>query len=116
QLPHYRHLDHLHLHSFPTRRSSDLSSELPAEPQAYGKIIEGEIALKNKDYKQAIKILTDATDVLDTWLAHFDLGRAYLELRAYPQADSEFERCINRRGEVLSLMVDEEPTYGYFPI
>ena len=95
--------------------AAGLSAELPAEPQAYGKIIEGEIALKNKDYKQAIKILTDATDVLDTWLAHFDLGRAYLELRAYPQADSEFERCINRRGEVLALMVDEEPTYGYFP-
>ena len=96
--------------------AAGLSSELPAEPQAYGKIIEGEIALKSKDPRQAIKILTDATDVLDTWLAHFDLGRAYLELRAFPQADSEFERCIKRRGEVLSLMVDEEPTYGYFPI
>jgi eukaryotic-like serine/threonine-protein kinase len=96
--------------------AAGLSSELPAEPQAYGKIVEGEIALKSGDAKLAIKILTDATGVLDTWLGHFDLGRAYLELRAFPQADSEFDRCIKRRGEALSLLVDEEPTYGYFPI
>jgi serine/threonine protein kinase/tetratricopeptide (TPR) repeat protein len=95
--------------------ASSLSAELPAEPQAFGKIIEGEIALKSGDAKQAVKILTEANGVLDTWLGHFDLGRAYLELKAYPQADSEFDRCIKRRGEALSLLVDEEPTYGYFP-
>ena len=78
-------------------------------------IIEGEIALKAGDARQAVKILTDANAVLDTWLGHFDLGRAYLELKAFPQADSEFERCIKRRGEALSLFVDEEPTYGFFP-
>ena len=93
-----------------------LSAELPAEPHAYGKIIEGEIALKNGDPRQAIKLLTEANGILDTWLSHFDLGRAYLELQAFPQADSEFDRCIKRRGEALSLLVDEEPTYGYFPI
>jgi serine/threonine protein kinase/tetratricopeptide (TPR) repeat protein len=96
--------------------AAGLSSELPAEPQAYGKIVEGEIALKTGDPRQAIKILTDAGGLLDTWLGHFDLGRAYLELGAFPQADSEFDRCITRRGEALSLLVDEEPTSGYFPI
>jgi hypothetical protein len=96
--------------------AAGLSAELPAEPHAYGKIIEGEIALKNGDPRQAVSILTDANEILDTWLSHFDLGRAYLERRAFPQADSEFERCIKRRGEALSLLVDEEPTYGYFPM
>ncbi len=92
-----------------------LAAELPSEPQAYGRIIEGEIALKTGDPRQAVKILTEANNVLDSWLGHFDLGRAYLELKAFPQADSEFDRCIKRRGEALSLLVDEEPTYGYFP-
>jgi tetratricopeptide (TPR) repeat protein len=95
--------------------AAGLSAELPAEPQAYGKIIEGEIASKTGNARQAVKILTDANDVLDTWLGHFDLGRAYLELRAFPQADSEFERCLKRKGEALALLVDEEPTFGYFP-
>ena len=48
-------------------------------------------------------------------MGHFDLGRAYLEAGAFAQADSEFDRCIKRRGEALSLFLDEEPTYGYLP-
>jgi tetratricopeptide (TPR) repeat protein len=96
--------------------AASFALELPAEPQAYGKILEGGIALKNGEPRQAIKILTDANNVLDTWLAHFDLGRAYLALGAFPEAELEFERCISRRGEALSLLVDEEPTYGHFPM
>ena len=92
-----------------------LQSEVAAEPQTYGKIIEGLVALKSGNARQAIKILTDANAILDTWLGHYDLGRAYFAARAYPQADSEFDRCIQRRGEALEV-VNEDPTYGLFPI
>jgi hypothetical protein len=60
-------------------------------------------------------VFTEANALLDTWLGHFDLGRAYLEAGALTQADSEFDRCIKRRGEALALFLDEEPTYGVFP-
>ena len=95
--------------------AAGLGSELLAEPQAYAKIIEGEAALKNGDARGAIKALTEANTLLDTWIGHFDLGRAYLEAGAFTQADSEFDRCIKRRGEALSMFLDEEPTYGFFP-
>jgi len=52
---------------------------------------------------------------LDTWIGRFELGRAYLEAGAFTEADSEFDRCIKRRGETLALFLDESPTYGYFP-
>ena len=90
-----------------------LASELRAEPQAYAKIIEGELALKNGDPRQAIKVLTEANTLLDTWMGHFALGRAYLEAGGLPQADSEFDRCIKRRGEAMQLLLDDEPTYAY---
>ena len=92
-----------------------LASELQAEPQAYAKIVEGEVALKNGDARQAIKVLIEANGLLDTWIGHFDLGRAYLEAGQFPQADSELDRCTKRRGEALSLFLDEEPTYAYLP-
>ena len=92
-----------------------LASEILAEPQAYAKIVEGDIFLKSRNYQQAIKALTDANTLLDTWIGHFDLGRAYVAAGHFPQADSEFDRCITRRGEALSLFVDEEPTYDYLP-
>ncbi len=93
-----------------------LASEIQAEPQACAKILEGILALKNKDLRGAIKSLTEANGLLDTWIGHFELGRAYLEAGQFPQADSEFDRCLKRRGEALSLFLDEEPTYAYFPV
>ena len=94
--------------------AKEFMSQIAAESQAYGKIIQAGI-VKNEDRGQAIKLLTEANQVLDTWFGHFDLGRAYFEAGAFPQADSEFDRCIQRRGEALAV-VDEDPTYGYFPI
>ena len=90
------------------------TSQLAAEPQAYGKIIEAGIALQKRDSRGAIKILTDANGILDTWLGRYDLGRAYLEAGAFLQADSEFDRCLQRRGEALAV-VNEDPSYGYLP-
>jgi tetratricopeptide (TPR) repeat protein len=93
-----------------------LASEIQAEPQAYAKVLEGEIAMAGGDARAAIKPLTDASTLLDTWIGHLDLGRAYLAAGLFPQADSEFDRCVTRRGEALSLFLDQEPTYGNFPI
>jgi tetratricopeptide (TPR) repeat protein len=93
-----------------------LATELQAAPQAYAKLIEGAALLKSGDARGAIKPLDEANNkLLDTWLGRFDLGRAYLEAGAFLQADSEFDLCIKRRGEALSLFLDEEPTFGYLP-
>jgi eukaryotic-like serine/threonine-protein kinase len=94
---------------------SGLASETQAEPRAHAKILEGITFLKAGDPRQAIKVLSEANGLLDTWIGHFDLGRAYLEAGMFVQADSEFDRCIKRRGEALALFIDEEPTYGYLP-
>jgi tetratricopeptide (TPR) repeat protein len=95
--------------------AKDLSLEPQAEPQAYAKILEGDIALATDDPRVAIKALDEANKLLDTWMGHFDLGRAYLAAKQYIQADSEFDRCLTRRGEALALFLDEEPTYAYLP-
>lgn len=92
-----------------------LAAELQAEPQAYAKILDGVIALEDKDARTAVKALTEATALLDTWIGRFDLGRAYLAAGAFPQADSEFDRCLKRSGEAISLFLDEEPTSGFLP-
>jgi tetratricopeptide (TPR) repeat protein len=86
-----------------------------ADAQAHAKILEGELALKNGDPREAIKLLTAANSQLDTWIGRFELGRANFAAGAYVQADSEIDRCIKRRGEALSLFIDEDPSFGYFP-
>jgi len=95
--------------------AAGLAAERQSEPRAYAKLIEGEMVLKMGDARQAIQAFKDANTLLDTWFGRFDLGRAYLEDNQYAQADSEFDRCIKRRGEAIELFMDDVPTFGYFP-
>jgi eukaryotic-like serine/threonine-protein kinase len=96
--------------------ATGLGSEPQSEAQVYGKILEGNLALKRGDKSEAIKSLTDANNLLDTWMGRFELGRAYLEAGLFVEADSEFDRCIKRRGEALELFMDNNPTVGYLPM
>src|SRR6266581_387121 len=93
--------------------ANGLRSELSAEAQADAKLIEGDVALKENEAREAIPLFTEGNKVLETWMGRFDLGRAYLEAGLYVEADSEFDRCIKTRGEALELY--DGPTYGYFP-
>jgi serine/threonine protein kinase/tetratricopeptide (TPR) repeat protein len=95
--------------------AGSLSSEIQKSPHVYAKLILGEAALHEHDTNQAIELLNEAKERSDTWLGRFDLGRAYLEAGAFTEADAEFERCIQRRGEVLELFMDDVPTYSYLP-
>ncbi len=95
--------------------ATSLSSALSNETQAYGKILEGLIALKRKDAREAVKQITAANSLLDTWIGRFELGRAYVEAGAFTEADSELDQCLKRRGEAIELFDDNVPTYAYFP-
>jgi len=97
------------------KMADSLAKETQAEPQAYGKIVEGKLALKQGDTALAIKDITGANNLLDTWIGRFELGRAYLEAGQFVEADSEFDRCIKRRGEAMELFMDNVVTYSYVP-
>lgn len=96
--------------------AAGLSSEIETASQAYGKLVLGEIALQQHHPREAIQLFNQAKDMLDTWIGRFDLGRSYLDAGAFAEADSEFDRCIKRRGESLEFFMDDMPTYGYLPV
>jgi tetratricopeptide (TPR) repeat protein/predicted Ser/Thr protein kinase len=95
--------------------AADLASGLQVDRQVYAKLVEGEIALVERNAKAAVRAFAAANNLIDTWGGRFGLGRAYLQAGAFPEADSEFDRCLQRRGEALSLFLDELPTFGYLP-
>jgi serine/threonine protein kinase/tetratricopeptide (TPR) repeat protein len=95
--------------------ASQLSLRIEPEPQMYGKLLEAEIDVRRKGPRQAILLLQAAQKVFDTWLGHFDLGRAYLEAGMFTEADSEFELCLRRRGEASAVFLDDVPTFRIIP-
>jgi serine/threonine protein kinase/tetratricopeptide (TPR) repeat protein len=92
-----------------------LSSRLDPDSQAYGKLLEGEVSLERGDDKRAIALFLEAEKLSDTWLGRLNLGRAYLEAGAFPEADSELEKCLQRRGEASALYLDDIPTFRALP-
>jgi tetratricopeptide (TPR) repeat protein/predicted Ser/Thr protein kinase len=92
-----------------------LASEVQPETQAYAKIIRGDLALQRGDKNEAINMFTGANQLVDTWIGHFELGRAYLEAGMFVEADSEFDSAMKRRGEALEIFQDSNPTFAYFP-
>jgi tetratricopeptide (TPR) repeat protein len=110
---------HVYLEAGQEAKAQALARELEArlvpELQSYAKLIQGEAQRRRNNMQEAIRLLLEAQKLLDTWLARFHLGRAYLDAGAYTEAYSEFERCLKRRGEATALLFDEVPTYRFLP-
>jgi tetratricopeptide (TPR) repeat protein len=92
-----------------------LSQRLETEPRAYAKLIEGEAQLKKGNARDALNAFQEAQKLADTWLGHFDMGRAYLDAGAFTEASSEFDVCLRRRGEATSVFLDDVPSYHVLP-
>ena len=98
-----------------TQVVAPLAKRLEHEPQVYAKLISGEEQLKKGNSREALSAFQEAQKLADTWLGRLDLGRAYLALGAYTEASSEFDVCLNRRGEATSVFLDDLPSYHLLP-
>ncbi len=94
---------------------AEMAKRFEPDPQAFAKLIEGEILLKKGSAREALTVFQESIKISDTWPARFNLARAYLELGAFTEADAEFDRCLKRRGEATEAFLDEVPTYHEFP-
>ncbi|MCK4785854.1 MAG: tetratricopeptide repeat protein, partial [Desulfobacteraceae bacterium] len=95
--------------------SGDLSKKIEPENLAYAKLIGGEMRMARGDAAGAINLFREAQAIVDTWLGHFALGRAYLKAEAYTEAYTEFEKCLKRSGETTSVFLNDRPSYHYLP-
>jgi tetratricopeptide (TPR) repeat protein len=100
----------------PQLLASQLSSHLDADDQAYAKLLEGEAYLKRGEAQRSIPFFEEAQKLSDSWMGRLDLGRAYVEMGRYTEADSELEKCLKRRGEASALFLDDVPTFRVVPL
>jgi eukaryotic-like serine/threonine-protein kinase len=91
-----------------------LSERLESDPQIYAKLIEGEAELRRGRNREALALFEEAQKLTDTWLGRFSMGRAYLAMGNFAEADSEFDKCLKRKGEATGLFLDEVQTYHHF--
>jgi tetratricopeptide (TPR) repeat protein len=95
--------------------ASSLGIRFETDPQVYAKLIAGEAQLKRGKPREALNTFQEAQRLSDTWLGRLDMGRAYLDAGAFTEASSEFDVCLNRRGEATSVFLDDIPSYHLLP-
>lgn len=96
--------------------ATELSNQLVSEPRPYAKMIEGEISKKKGKIREAIEFFNQAQEILDTWLGRFSLGKAYFEIKAFPDAHKELDSCLKRQGETASVFFNDVPSIHYLPL
>ena len=92
-----------------------LRAKLQNDPQAYAKLLEAESLREQGRTRDAMNKIREASAIADSWIGHFELGRAYLEAHAFAEASSEFDICFKRRGEATAVFLDDRPTYHLLP-
>jgi len=93
----------------------ELKEQIYPEYQSYALLLEGEITLRNGDAPGALKLFEEANSQLDTWLSRYALGRGYLAAGALTEAHETFEKCLERRGEAVSVFFEDFPTCRHIP-
>ena len=93
----------------------ELEKRLEPDPQAYAKLIRAELALSQKQPRAAVDFARDGERLADTWLGRIVLGRAYLDLDAFPDAQAQFDTALKRQGEASAFLLDDVPTFRLLP-
>jgi tetratricopeptide (TPR) repeat protein len=91
--------------------AADLDKKLDREPHMYASLLRGEADLKRGDARSAVENFTAAQKIIDSWMGHYGLGRAYLAASDYTNAQTEFDACMSRKGEATNILLDDIPSY-----
>jgi hypothetical protein len=92
-----------------------LGRQIDDEPQLYGRLLRGEVALERSDVRGALAAFQDAHKIADSWLEHFGLGRAYVLAGKFTEASTEFEWCEQHSGQAIAILLDDVPTWRLIP-
>jgi tetratricopeptide (TPR) repeat protein len=97
------------------RAGQSLDALLQAQTSSFARLIDGELARSRGRLADAVESLREGQKRYDSWFAHFLLGRAYLEAKYFPEAVSEFELCVKRKGEATDIFFLDASTIRYLP-
>jgi tetratricopeptide (TPR) repeat protein len=102
-----------------TREAEEIAASLRAslhpEAQVYGHVVHGLALVARGQARPAVDAFLAGERLANTWLGKFGLGRAYLDLGAYTEAQAAFEACLKRRGEAAAMFLDDQPTFRLLP-
>jgi tetratricopeptide (TPR) repeat protein len=93
--------------------ATELSTQIQPQSRAYGKLIDGGLALRDRRLVDAIEAYGAARKLADLWLVRFNQGIAYVEAGRHAEGLADLELCLKRRGEATAVFLDDVPSFRY---
>jgi tetratricopeptide (TPR) repeat protein len=93
--------------------AADLIEQLDVESRAYGRMLEGEIALRDGRKVTGSEAFAASQKLVDLWWTRLGLGIAYVQAEHDAEALGELERADKRRGEATAILLDDLPSVRY---
>jgi len=97
------------------RIAESLDSMLQIQTKSFARLIVGEIALQRNRLPEAVEAFREGQKLLDSWIAHLLLGKAYVQAGHFAEALAELEICRKRRGEAADFLFADSTTLRYLP-
>jgi tetratricopeptide (TPR) repeat protein len=95
--------------------TKDLEGRLQNQMKSLSLMITGDMALAGKQIGDAVDRYRKAQDQHDSWIAHYLLGKAYVEAGHFPEAIAELEAAEKRASEATDLFDEDTTTLRYLP-
>jgi tetratricopeptide (TPR) repeat protein len=95
--------------------ADDLDRQVAAESRSYAEMVRGAVSLKRGAAPEAVGHYRAALKLVDSWLGHHGLARAYLEAGTFIEALEETEKLDRRKGEATDVFLDVVPSVRYLP-
>ena len=97
----------------PRALAAALANDLQPEFRAYARVLEGEMALRERRYVAASEALVAGQALADLWWGRLTLGIVYVEAGHPAEALGELELCRTRQGEATAILLDDLPSIRY---
>ena len=93
--------------------AGSMEQSLHAQTRSYGRLLTAAIALQRKRYPEALDRIREALKMHDSWAGHALLAEAFSAAGQAAQAEEEWDRCLDRRGEATDVFFADTSTLRY---
>jgi tetratricopeptide (TPR) repeat protein len=92
-----------------------LENMLQVQTTAYAQLIVGEIAVHEGRYGAALERFQEGLKRRDSWFGHYLRGKLYVETKHFPEALSDLDTAVKRKGEATDIFASDTATIRYLP-
>jgi eukaryotic-like serine/threonine-protein kinase len=93
--------------------SASMEKSLQTHTRSYGRLLKAAVALNQKRYSDALDGIRTALKMHDSWAGHALLAEAFYAAGQSAQAEEEWDRCVERRGEATDVFFADTSTLRY---